>query len=157
MFAVCLNTLESALVSILVLHVPQVTFKLSFFSVIVTDTMTQYVLIHTHIYIYKYICIYIHIYTVELLNFGPPKIRKLLKFGLFGPKIFNLKMIQNAANQRSLAILDQKIAKMYNYEVLLVKYTFDKNLQLNKLNKKQQLFYNYTQFISEICYLEFLT
>ena len=66
-------------------------------------------------------------------------------------------MLQNEANQRSLAFLAQKIAKMYNYEVLLVKYTFDKNLQLNKLNKKQQLFYNYTQFISDICYLEFLT
>ena len=31
-------------------------------------------------------------------------------------------MLQNAANQRSLAFLDQKIAIMYNYKVLLIKY-----------------------------------
>ena len=30
-------------------------------------------------------------------------------------------MLQNAANQRSLAFLDQKIAIMYNYKVLLIK------------------------------------
>ena len=45
-------------------------------------------------------------------------------------------MLQNAANQRSLAFLDQKIAIMYNYKALLVIYTFNEKLQLNKLNKK---------------------
>ena len=44
-------------------------------------------------------------------------------------------MIQNATNQRSLALLDQKIAIMYNYKALLVKYTINEKLQLNKLNK----------------------
>ena len=32
-----------------------------------------------------------YIYTVELLKSGPPKIRKLLKTGLFWPKMLYLK------------------------------------------------------------------
>ena len=45
-------------------------------------------------------------------------------------------MLQNAANQRSLAFLDQKIAIIYNYKALLVKYTFNEKLQLNKMKEK---------------------
>ena len=32
-----------------------------------------------------------YVYTVELLKFGPPKIRKLLKFGLFQAKYIEFK------------------------------------------------------------------
>ena len=44
-------------------------------------------------------------------------------------------MLQNATNQRSLAFLDQKRAIMYDYKALLVKYTLNEKLQLNKLKK----------------------
>ena len=50
-------------------------------------------------------------------------------------------MLQNAANQRSLAFLDQKIAIMYDYKTLQVKYTFnEKKKQRNKLKKIQSLY-----------------
>ena len=40
-------------------------------------------------------------------------------------------MLQNAANQRSLAFLDQKIAIMYDYETLLVKYIINEKKRTN--------------------------
>ena len=43
---------------------------------------------------------------------------------------------------------------MYNYIALLVKYTLNEKLQLNKLKKIIQLFYNYSQSISELCCLD---
>ena len=46
-------------------------------------------------------------------------------------------MLQNAANQASLAFLDQKIAIMYNYEALYIEWKTTNW-------KKQHVFYNYS-------------
>ena len=81
---------------------------------------------------------YAYIYTVEL-KFGPPKIWKLLKFRFFGPKILYLKMLQNATNQRSLAFLDQKIAIMYKFKTLLIKYTFNKKKTIEQIKNKTNM------------------
>ena len=51
-------------------------------------------------------------------------------------------MLQNAKNQRSLAFLDQKLGIMYNYNTLLVKYTFNEQKQLSKLKRN-----NYSRII----------
>ena len=52
-------------------------------------------------------------------------------------------MLQNATNQRSLAFLDQKLAIMYNYNTLLVKYTFNEKKTIEQIGTKQ-IYNNYT-------------
>ena len=68
----------------------------------------MYIYVYVYMYIYICICIYIYIYTVELLKSGPPKIRKLLKSGLFWPKISYLKNATKCHKQEVSSFLRTK-------------------------------------------------